>query len=89
MYGVKSCVVFFSTNLSLNSVWIRPSSQVEDVYNFVMGGPDIDYNKISTSSEEFAKVFYSITKRTDILFGDFLWVSKYRLEWAILFLYLH
>ena len=64
----------------MNSVWLRPTGQVEDVYNFVLGGPDIDYNKILTSSEEFAKNFYSLTKRTDILFGDFIWVSKYRSE---------
>ena len=66
--------------LSMNSVWLRPSGQAEDVYSFVLGGPNISYDKISTSSEEFAKLFYSLTKRTDILFGDILWVSKYRLE---------
>ena len=70
-------MLIFST---MNSVWLRPSSQVEDVYNFLLGGPNIDFDKISTSSEEFAKVFFSLTKRTDILFGDILWVSKYRLE---------
>jgi hypothetical protein len=62
----------------MNSVWLRPSGQVEDVYNFVLGGANIDYNKILTSSEEFTKIFYSLTKRTDILFGDFIWASKYR-----------
>ena len=62
----------------MNSVWLRPSAQVEDVYSFILGGPNIDFNKILSSSEEFAKVFYSLTKRTDILFGDFIWVSKYR-----------
>ena len=72
----------------MNSVWLRPSGQVEDVYSFVLSGPDIDYDKISTSSEEFAKLFYSLTKRTDILFGDIVWVSKYRLERTMLFLYL-
>ena len=57
---------------------LRPSSQDEDVYNFILGGLNIDYDKISTSSEEFAKFFYSHTKRTDVLFGDIIWVSKYR-----------
>ena len=68
----------------MNSVYLRPSSQVEDVYNFLLCGPNIDFDKISTSSEEFAKVFYSLTKRTDILFGDIIWVSKYRLELIII-----
>ena len=62
----------------MNRVLLRPSGQDEDVYNFILGGPNIDYDKISTSSEEFAKFFYSLTKRTDILFGDIIWVSKYR-----------
>ena len=69
----------------MNSVWLRPSSQDKDVYNFILGGPNIDYDQISTSSEGFAKLFYSLTKRTDILFGDIICVSKYRLERASLF----
>ena len=64
----------------MNSVWLRPSSQDGDVYNFILGGPNIDYEKISTSTEGFAKLFYSLTKRTDILFGDIICVSKYRLD---------
>ena len=71
----------------MNRVMLRPSGQDEDVYNFVLAGPNIDFDKISTSSE-FAKVFYSLTKRTDILFGDIICVSKYRSERALLFLYL-
>jgi hypothetical protein len=67
----------------MNRVLLRPSSQDEDVYNFILGGPDIDYDKISTSSEEFAKIFYSLTKKTDILFGDIIWISKYRSEHAL------
>ena len=64
----------------MNSVWLRPSGQDEDVYSFLLGGPNIDFDRISASNEEFAKLFYSLTKRTDILFGEMLWVSKYRLE---------
>ena len=63
----------------MNSVWLRPSSQDKDSYNFLLGGPHIDYDKISTS-EGFAKHFYSLTKRTDIIFGDMICVAKYRLE---------
>ena len=64
--------------LIMNRVSLRPSGQDEDVYNFILAGPNIDFHKISTSSEEFANVFYSLTKRTDIVFGDIIWVSKYR-----------
>ena len=63
---------------------LRPSGQDKDVFNIMIGGPNVDYNKISISREEFEKTFYSITKRTDILFGDLIWMSKYRSERALL-----
>jgi hypothetical protein len=68
----------------MNRILLRPSSQDKDVYIFILGGPDIDYEKISTSSEAFAKFFYSFTKRTDIVFGDIKWISKYRSEQILL-----
>ena len=83
---ILDCSKFHSC-LSLNSVWLRPSSQDKDSYNFLLGGPNIDYDKISTS-EGFAKLFYSITKRTDILFGDMICVAKYRLDRALLYFFL-
>jgi len=64
--------------VSSNMIILRPSGQDKDVYNLILSGPDVDYDKISTSSEEFAKFFYSHTKGTDILFGDIIWISKYR-----------
>jgi hypothetical protein len=67
----------------MNRVVLRPSGQDEDVYNFILAGPNIDFDKVSTSSEGFAKCFYSHTKRTDILFGDIIWVSKYRFARAL------
>jgi hypothetical protein len=79
MYEVKSSVVY-STHVFMNRILFRPSGQDQDVYNFIMGGPDVDCNKISTSREELIKAFYSITKRTDIYFGDLVWISKYRSE---------
>ena len=65
---------------------LRPSSQDADVYNFILAGSNIDFDKISSSSEEVTKVFYSLTRRTDIIFGDVIWVSKYRLEQALFLL---
>ena len=72
----------------MNRILLRPSGQDKDVYNLILGGPNIDYDKISISSEEFAKFFYSLTMRTDIIFGDIIWMSKYRSERVMLFLYL-
>ena len=71
----------------MNRILLRPSGQDEDVYNLILGGPDVNYEKISTSSEDFAKYFYSVTKRTDIVFGDINWMSKYRSEQQTLLIF--
>jgi hypothetical protein len=83
----KVLCYIFHLYLSINSVMMRPSGQDKDVYNIFIGGPDVDCNKVSTDREELIKSFYSITKRTDVLFGDFNWISKYRSERAFRFLY--
>ena len=61
---------------------LRPSAQDEDVFQFILRGPDVDLDKASASREELIKTFYSLTKRTDILFGDLIWISQYRSEQA-------
>ena len=81
----KVLYYIFLLYISINKVLLRPSGQVEEVYNFILGGPNIDYDKILTSSEEFAKFFYSLTKRADILFGDIIWASKYRSASFVIF----
>ena len=68
----------------MNRVVLRPSGQDEDLFTFILGGPDIDCSKILLSREELVKSFYSITKRTDIVFGDLIWISKYRSEQVLL-----
>ena len=72
----------------MNRAMLRPSGQDKDIFNILIGGPDVDCNKLSTSREELIKSFYSITNRTDIVFGDFVWISKYRQERASLSLYM-
>ena len=81
-----NCYVFLSY-LSINRILLRPSGQDKDNYNFILAGPNIDFHKISTNSEGFAGVFHSLTKRTvtDILFGDIVWVAKYRLRFCYFF----
>ena len=87
MYGVTSSVVISLIIYLWNRVMLRPSGQDEDVFTFTMGGPNIDCDKILTSREELVRCFHSITKRTDIVFGDIVWISKYRSERGLLFLY--
>lgn len=64
---------------------LRPSGQDEDVFHFLLAGPDVDNEKVITSREELYKAFYSISRRTDILFGDLVCMSKDRSErpWSI------
>ena len=68
-------------------ILLRPSGQDEDVFNLLMAGPGVDRNKVLTSREELVKTFYSITKRTDILFGDLVCISKYRLAGFVISLH--
>jgi hypothetical protein len=82
--NVSSSVCNFYFYSSTNRFILRPSGQEKDLVNIVMDVPNVDYDKISTSREELIKSFYSITKRTDIVFGDLVWISKYRLEQVFL-----
>ena len=78
--NVLCCILH--SYLTMNRAILRPSAQDEDVFQFILGGPDVDLDKTSASREEFIKAFYSFTKRTDILFGDLVWISQYRSEQA-------
>ncbi|KAL1738985.1 FAD binding domain-containing protein, partial [Schizophyllum fasciatum] len=40
--------------------------------------PEVDYEKTTASGEEFAKVFYDISGRTDVQFGDLVSLSVFR-----------
>jgi hypothetical protein len=72
----------------MDRVRMRPG-QDEGVFNFLLAGPDVDCDKVSTDREEFVKAFYSISGRTDVLFGDLVWMSKYRSERPLFFIYLN
>ena len=50
----------------------------EDKVALYVGGPDIDFEKTASSGEELAKVFYEISGRTDIQFGEALALSTFR-----------
>ncbi|KAK0188577.1 FAD binding domain-containing protein [Armillaria mellea] len=49
-----------------------------DKYNFFCMGRDLDAEKMGSSREEFIKAFYEITGRTDIEFGDVIWLSSFQ-----------
>jgi len=56
----------------------RPSSQDPEVLNFMISG-DFDAKKIMESREALVEQLYETSGRRDIIFGDLVWVSKYRL----------
>ncbi|KAK0438015.1 FAD binding domain-containing protein [Armillaria borealis] len=49
-----------------------------DKYSVVYLGCDLDATKAVSSKEEFIKVFYDITRRTDVEFGDLIWASTFQ-----------
>ncbi|KAL1726739.1 FAD binding domain-containing protein [Schizophyllum commune] len=60
-------------------VMLRPcEAPDEDKVALYVGGPDIDFERTASSGEEFAKVFYEISGRTDIQFGETLALSTFR-----------
>ncbi|KAL0567907.1 hypothetical protein V5O48_014084 [Marasmius crinis-equi] len=56
---------------------IRPDS---DKHTFIVGGANVDIVKVSSSREEFVKTFHDITGRTDIEFGELIWMGTWRLN---------
>ncbi|KAK0214864.1 FAD binding domain-containing protein [Armillaria fumosa] len=61
------------------SVIVIPfESKDNDKYTVVYLGHDLDATKTASSEEEFIKVFYDITGRTDVEFGDLIWASTFQ-----------
>ncbi|TRM66351.1 FAD binding domain-containing protein [Schizophyllum amplum] len=60
-------------------VMLRPCEAPDDdkVTLLLMGG-GLDYEKIASSADEFVKVFYEISGRTDIQFGEAVWLSVFK-----------
>ncbi|KAE9405399.1 hypothetical protein BT96DRAFT_876700 [Gymnopus androsaceus JB14] len=72
-------------------IWGHPSSLAvslrpclvpgQNLFNFyILGGPEhgIDMSKVSSNREELIKVFYDITGRKDIKFGELVWMGLWR-----------
>ncbi|KAK0489261.1 FAD binding domain-containing protein [Armillaria novae-zelandiae] len=61
------------------SVIVIPfESKDNDKYSVLYLGRDLDATKAASSEEEFIKVFYDITGRTDVEFGDLIWASAFQ-----------
>ena len=77
----------YFTHLSVDRITLRPSAQDKDIFQFALAGPGVNGIEPSATGEDLVKTFYSITGRTDIVFGDFVWLSKFRSEQDMIFFY--
>ncbi|KAF9463798.1 FAD binding domain-containing protein [Collybia nuda] len=50
----------------------------DDRFTFMVGGSEIDHSKAVSSREEFIRTFYEISGRTDIEFGELVWMGLWR-----------
>lgn len=56
----------------------------DDRFNFMIGGSQIDHPKTASSREELMKTFYEVSGRTDIEFGELLWMGLWRSIYSFL-----
>ncbi|KAG7445126.1 uncharacterized protein BT62DRAFT_951494 [Guyanagaster necrorhizus] len=64
---------------STKAVTLRPfETKDDDKYTFICLGRDLDFEKMASSREEFIKGFYETSGRTDIEFGDLIWISNFQ-----------
>ncbi|PBK99860.1 hypothetical protein ARMGADRAFT_1074700 [Armillaria gallica] len=61
------------------SVSLRPfETKDDDRYNFIRMGRELDADKMASGREELIKTFYEISGRTDVEFGDLIWISNFQ-----------
>ncbi|KAF9038629.1 monooxygenase [Panaeolus papilionaceus] len=57
---------------------LRPSGQDPDTVTFLFAGAGFEPEKIYSSREALVDLFYEISNRRDIKFGDLVWSAVYR-----------
>ncbi|PBK69092.1 hypothetical protein ARMSODRAFT_1019090 [Armillaria solidipes] len=66
-------------DMTTKSVTIRPSEDpTANKYQFFVSGHQIDATEIASGRDAFIKEFYAISGRTDIEFGELVWMSNFR-----------
>ncbi|KAF9463799.1 FAD binding domain-containing protein [Collybia nuda] len=70
---------FWGNDWVKKMVAMRPSEiDDDDRFNFMVGGSEIDHTKSASSREELIKTFYKISGRTDVEFGELVWMGLWR-----------
>ncbi|KAK0436892.1 FAD binding domain-containing protein [Armillaria borealis] len=66
-------------DMTTKSVTIRPSEDpTANKYQFFVSGPQLDATMVTSGRDAFIKEFYAISGRTDIEFGELVWISNFR-----------
>ncbi|KIK67815.1 hypothetical protein GYMLUDRAFT_36594 [Collybiopsis luxurians FD-317 M1] len=63
---------------SAEMVTLMPTEADDNMFTFILAGKDLGREKIASGRDELVKAVHSITNRTDIEFGDLVWISRYR-----------
>ncbi|KAF9002995.1 monooxygenase [Cyathus striatus] len=64
--------------LHTKMVFLRPSGQDPEVYNFVITGVDLSHVTETFGREDLISAMEEITERKDLVFGDIRWINNYR-----------
>ncbi|SJL13734.1 uncharacterized protein ARMOST_17182 [Armillaria ostoyae] len=65
--------------MTTKSVIIRPSEDpTANKYQFIVMGHQLDATAVTSGRDAFIKEFYAISGRTDIEFGELVWISNFR-----------
>ncbi|KAJ4479299.1 FAD binding domain-containing protein [Lentinula aciculospora] len=59
-------------------VALIPTEVDDDIFTFMIGGTESDQAKTASGRDELVKTISFITDRTDIDFGELVWISRYR-----------
>ncbi|KAK0501681.1 FAD binding domain-containing protein [Armillaria luteobubalina] len=69
-------------DMTTKSVTIRSSEDpTVNKYQFFISGHQLDTTAVASGREAFIKEFYAISGRTDIEFGELVWISNFRGGW--------
>ncbi|KAJ7876816.1 FAD binding domain-containing protein [Mycena leptocephala] len=79
VHGLDSKIWHMWGHVGANWLSLRPT-EVPLMYNFLLGGSEIDHPYIVEHPEALASIFVEYTGgRRDLVFGDVVWLSHYRM----------
>jgi hypothetical protein len=81
-YDQKASLKFFYVVFHKINSWDRagilPSEAEDKVFTVMVGGTNFDYEKVASGREHFIEAIKAATDRTDLEFGEIVWLTRYR-----------